>query len=216
MYLGIDLTSSERKPSGAALLSRAGSLAWLGFLGSDRDILSFVEGRHPRVVAIDAPLGFPRGMDCLEESHPCESEWSFKGRQAHRAVIERGMSIYVITKRTFIKAMAYRAVSLAKDLRGLGCEVIEVYPYASKVSLFPGPIPKKTSREGRRFLTRQLRPLIPGLEREPEALSHDLCDALVAAHRDIFTGPAGWRPWASRTKGRSLYLNQLDAPMPTW
>ena len=86
------------------------------------------------------------------------------------------------TKRTFIKQMVYRAVALAEDLRAQGHEVIEVYPYASKVCLFGRPIPKKTSSAGMAFLRQRLGKLIDGLDDRTERLNHDLGDALIAAH----------------------------------
>ena len=182
MFLGIDLTSSEKKPTACALLNADASLAHVGFERTDDDILKLVARHRPQLAAIDGPLGFPRGMDCLDQDHACESEWEFKGRLADRQVIERGISIYVITKRTFIKAMVYRAIELVAGLRKQGCEVIEVYPYASKVRLFGKPIPKKTTRPGREFLRERLGALIPGLDGYTGRLDHDLYDALTAAY----------------------------------
>ena len=120
-------------------------------------------------------------MDCLERDHSCESVWPFKGRKAEREAIQRGISIYVLTKRTFIKAMVYRGIELADSLRERGHGVIDVYPYASKVCLFGKPIPKKNTREGRRFLRKRLAKLVPGVEALGE-LDHDRLDALLAAY----------------------------------
>jgi predicted nuclease with RNAse H fold len=160
----------------------------MGFRRTDADILSLADRHSPAIVAMDAPLGLPRGMDCLEEEHPCRSLWDFKGRRADREIIDRGMSIYVITKRTFIKAMVYRAIELAAGLRARGHRVIEVYPYASKVRLFGRPIPRKTGREGLRFLRAGLAPLIGGLEDYSGRVDHDLYDALVAAYTAYLHG----------------------------
>ena len=180
--LGIDITSSAKKPSACALLDAAGSLLWLGSLTSDREILDLAAGRKPSLVAIDAPLGFPRGMDCLEDDCECESVWPFNGRRAERELIASGIPLYVTTKRSFIKPMVYRAMELAKRLEAQGSEVIEVYPYASKVRLFGQRPPKKTTKEGLLFLQQRLSRLIPSLDSHEGRLSHDLFDALVAAH----------------------------------
>ena len=182
VYLGIDLTSTESKPTACAVLAADCSLLWLGFQGPDADIVSLAVRHAPSLVAIDAPLGFPRGMDCLEEGHPCRSQWPFNGRKADREIIDRSMSIYVITKRTFIKKMVYRAIRLAENLRAHGLEVIEVYPYASKVRLFGKNIPKKSTREGREFLRTSLEPLVGELDRHPPKPNHDLYDAVIAAY----------------------------------
>ena len=180
--LGIDLTSSEKKPTACAVLDSACHLRYAGFQRSNEDILALVAEHRPSIVAIDAPLGFPRGTDCLEEGHGCRSEWPFKGRLSDREVIRRKISIYVITKRTFIKPMVYRAIELAKALRKQGHEVVEVYPYASKVCLFGKPIPKKTTREGLRFLQDRLSALIGGLDTYDGRLDHDQYDAIVASY----------------------------------
>ena len=179
--LGIDLTSSEKKATACAVLDESRLLQYVGFQRTDGDILDLAARHQPGLVAIDAPLGYPRGMDCLEQDHGCESVWPDKGRRADREVIARKISIYVITKRTFIKRMVYRAIKLAATFKERGYKVIEVYPYASKVSLFGKPIPKKTSREGRQFLYDRLNPLVSGLD-DHGRLDHDLYDAIVAAY----------------------------------
>ena len=179
--VGIDLVSSERRPTACAVLDSGGALVSVFKKITDADILDMVRECAPRVVAIDSPLGFPKGMDCLEECHDCRSVHPFKGRLCERELVLRGISLYLTTKRSFIKSMIYRAIALAEEIRGLGPEVIEVYPHASKVALFGKPIPKKTTAEGRVFLTQKLKALIPGLADADARLDHDLLDALVAA-----------------------------------
>ena len=181
-FLGIDITSSERKPSACSVLDSVGRLRWLGFERTDRNILALAGQWRPLTVAIDAPLGLPRGMDCLEESCGCSSVWPFKGRKAERELISRGMSLYVTTKRSFIKPMIYRAMALTERLRTEGHKVIEVYPYATKVRLFGRPVPKKTTKEGLLFLKERLLQLVSGVDAYVDSLDHDLCDALLAAY----------------------------------
>ena len=180
--VGIDLTSSESKPSACAVLDSNGSLVSVVKMRADADIVNFVRELSPDVVAIDSPLGFPKGMDCLEESHDCRSVHPFKGRLCERELLDMGINLYVTTKRAIIKDMIYRAIALAKKLRELGVEVIEVYPHASKALLFRSPIPKKTTRQGKDFMTRKLNALIPRLASINRSLDHDEHDALVAAY----------------------------------
>ena len=187
-YVGIDLTSSNKKPSGAAVLGADGSLEWLGYLDTDADILGCATSRRPCLVAIDAPLSLPKGMDCLEEDHACESEWPFHGRQCERELLARGISLYITNKRSIIKQMTYRAIALAEELRNRGLAVVEVYPYASKVGLFGRMEHKKTTRKGREDLTRRMRRLVPCLDAHPNALAHDLGDAVVAAYTGYLRG----------------------------
>ena len=182
MILGIDLTASEKKPAAYALLHPSGHQATLGFLRSDHDILALAAYSHPQVVAIDSPVGFPKGQCCLEESCSCASVWPFKGRVCERELAARGIGSFYTTKRSIIKAMVYRAIGLVKKLSRLQCQVLEVYPYAAKIYLFGRPIPSKMRPEGLAFLKDRIAHLIPGAQENTENLDHDLCDALVVAY----------------------------------
>ncbi len=84
--------------------------------------------------------------------------------------------------------MVYRALALRKRLVGRGHEVIEVYPYASKVRLFGLPIPKKVTKAGRQWLRQRLEGLVPGLREYGRPLSHDELDAIVAAYTAYLHG----------------------------
>ena len=128
MFLGIDPTSSEAKPSALALLNADGSLAHLATPKTNADILALAREWRPSIVAIDSPLGFPKGMCCLEESCACESVHDFKGRVCERELLSRGVRLYITTKRSFIKPMIYRSIDLAHQLDSQGCQVLEVYP----------------------------------------------------------------------------------------
>lgn len=182
MFVGIDPTSFDKKGTACALLDENGHFVEMVSRHTNDDIIDFVTQTNPRIVAIDSPLGFPKGMDCLEQSHDCESVHDFKGRACEREIMKRGIRLYVTSKKTFIKPMIYRSIAMAEEFRKQGREVIEVYPHGSKVCLFGTPIPKKTRKAGRDFLRDKLIPLIPGLERYQGRYTHDLLDALVAAH----------------------------------
>ena len=121
-------------------------------------------------------------MCCLEESCDCRSVWPHKGRWGEQELVRRGIRLYITSKRSIIKKMTYRAIELARVMGSQGCEVIEVYPYASKICLFGKPIPVKSSKEGLEFLNKRIGRLIPCLTSYQGRLSHDLYDALVAAY----------------------------------
>lgn len=182
MFLGIDLTTSEARASGCALLDENASLIHLAAHKTDADILALAKKWRPSIVAIDSPLGFPTGMCCLEESCSCQSVYEFKGRVCERELLGRGISLYITTKKSFIKPMIYRAIKLADALKQQGHTVLEVYPYASKVCLFGKPIPAKNKKEGMEFLSKHLGRLVPDLASYQGRLSHDLYDALMAAY----------------------------------
>ena len=128
MYLGIDLTSSEMKPTACAVLSGDGSLAYIGFETTDSEILGLAGRWRPRTVAIDAPLGLPRGMCCLEESCDCQSSSPSKGRACEREMAARGIPLYFTTKRSIIKRMVYRGIAVAGALRQDGRQILEGVP----------------------------------------------------------------------------------------
>ena len=183
--IGVDLTMTEWKPSGCAVLDSGGALASLSKNTTDASVIELALRHFPSVVAIDSPLGLPKGVDCLDPRHRCESVHDFKGRVCERDLrLARTpqISIYTTTKKTPVGDMIYRAVSLAKNLRALGVEVIEVYPYASKRALFGDVLPKAKTPAEARFVTAGLKPLIPGLESAPDSLDDDLLDALIAAY----------------------------------
>ncbi len=187
-YLGIDLTSSLRRPSAYAVLDEGGSLADVGLargqtparLGEDAELLALTERWGPRIVAIDAPLSLPRGLCCLEEACPCVAFNRLKA--AERELLRQGISLYATTKRSIIKPMIYRAMRLRRTFEARGIPVIEAYPYASKVRLWGKDIPKKTTPAGRQWLRERLEGLVPGLAEHPAPLGHDQLDAVVAAY----------------------------------
>jgi len=181
-FIGIDLTTLPRKKTAGAVLDADLRLQDRASLGSDEDIVAFVEAHRPALVAIDAPLSLPLGLCCLEGTCSCQPVSPHKGRQCERELSTLGIGCYYTTKRSIIKGMVYRGISLKAELERRGHTVIEIYPYASKVRLF-GPLPKKTTVAGRRALQALLQHLIPSVPSPQEnLLSHDALDALLAAY----------------------------------
>ncbi|MDP2948224.1 MAG: DUF429 domain-containing protein [Chloroflexota bacterium] len=190
LYLGIDLSSSEKKPSGCAVLDGSAALLHVGRLSTDAAILALAEAHQPRLAAIDAPLFYPKGWHCLE--WPCPQgicpppEGAL--RAAERELYRQGISLYATTKKSFIKPMIYRAIGLRACLEAMSIKVIEIYPYASKVQLFGKPVPKKATAAGCQWLRERLEGLVPGLREREGRLSHDELDAVVAAYTAYLYG----------------------------
>lgn len=151
-------------------------------LRSDQEIVSLARRVRPAYVAIDAPLGLPRGMCCLETSCLCTAEAADGLRAAEREVIGRGFGLFRTTKKSIIKGLVYRAMALRGRLRAAGLQVLEVYPYASKIMLLGRSLPRKTTREGKTLLRAGVEWLVAGLAAVDRTLSHDELDALVAAY----------------------------------
>jgi predicted nuclease with RNAse H fold len=184
-FFGIDLTSTEAKPSACLGLDDKSQLVYFGFITKDRDIIALLNFYSPQVIAIDAPLSLPLGLCCLEESCPCQPKFPRKNRQCDQELRQQGIPCYPTSKKTFVKDLVYRGIelktSISREVKQAG-EVIEVYPFASKVRLFGKTIPQKTTKQGMKFLRDKLREILPGLEPYLEVFDHDLCDAAVAAY----------------------------------
>lgn len=182
VLFGIDLTSAETKPSACLGLDGKLQLVYLGFLTRDSDIIDITDFYSPKVIAIDAPLSLPLGLCCLERNCPCQPKFAREKRQCDQELRQQGIPCYPTTKRTFIKPLIYRGIRLKNKLCQKGFEVIEVYPYGSKVRLFGKAMPRKTTPQGIAFLKEHLRSLLPSLNPYLDILNHDACDAAIATY----------------------------------
>ena len=194
MFFGIDLTSTETKPSACLGLDDKLQPVYLGFLSQDSDIIAVRNLYSPQVIAVDAPLSLSGGLCCLEENCPCQPKFESKNRQCDRELRQMGIPCYPTSKKTFVKSLIYRGIELKTVIavsqspeRSEGeakqsVQVIEVYPYASKVRLFGKAIPQKTTPQGIAFLKERLESLLPSLKPYLGGFDHDLCDAAIAAY----------------------------------
>ena len=182
IVFGIDLTSTPAKPSACLGLSGKLQLVYLGFVSEDSDIIAMANLCSPQVIAIDAPLSLPLGLCCLEESCSCQPKSGGKSRQCDRELRRRGIPCYPTSKETFIKRLIYRGMGLKNKLCQQGFQIIEIYPYASKVRLFGKAIPKKTAPQGVAFLKARLGDVLPSVKPYLGVFDHDLCDAAIAAY----------------------------------
>jgi predicted nuclease with RNAse H fold len=184
-FLGIDLTSAEVKPSACVGLDEKSELIYFGFPAKDRDIIALANFYSPEVIAIDAPLSLPLGLCCLEEDCPCQPRLPTKNRQCDQELRRRGIPCYPTSKKTFIKDLIYRGIDLKagiiREVKQAG-QVIEVYPFASKVRLFGQAVPRKTTKQGMAFHRNKLEEILPRVKCHLGIFDHDLCDAAVAAY----------------------------------
>jgi predicted nuclease with RNAse H fold len=180
-FVGVDLTAGGR-PSDLAGLDSAGSAVTFRSILTDEDLLDALRDLGARIVAVDSPMGLPTGLCCLEEDCACTPFGGLTGRSAERALAERGISCFWTTKRTIIKSMVYRAISLRGRLEQAGYTVLEVYPYATKRILLGRPLPAKQRPEGLIRLMEGARRQLPiCLWPEPWTPTHDQLDALYCA-----------------------------------
>lgn len=181
MYLGIDPSNRPTSPWTWAILQEDRSFADAGRVAGLPEAQALALSLRPLVVAVDAPLGLPRGLDCLELLCPCRPACAKPGRACERELARWGVGLFFTTKRSIIKQMVYAALALRRSLESHGLQVIEVYPYSVRRLLLGRRTPKKQSIQGQRLLREALSPIIPKLERLPSDLGHDGQDAVLAA-----------------------------------
>ena len=209
-FFGIDLTSTEAKPSACLGLDNKSKLVYLGLLTGNRDIIALLNYYSPQVIAIDAPLSLPLGLCCLEESCSCKPKFPRKNRQCDQELRQQGIPCYPTSKKTFIKDLIYRGIELKTSI---GREVkqasqfIEVYPFASKVRLFGKNIPRKTTKQGMSFLKDKIGDILPDLRPYLDMFDHDLRDAAIAAYTAFLYHQNRVDALGSRKEGRIFILS---------
>ena len=119
--IGLDLAGVPENPSGFALLSDGQIETCL--LYSDAEIMERCMQIRPKVVAIDAPLSFPKQGGL---------------RLADRQLIERGLRVFPPIF-AGMKKLTVRGMKLARELRSRSLEVIEIHPRTSGIVLFGSP-----------------------------------------------------------------------------
>lgn len=159
--LGIDLTGSEKRASGLAVLNESliGYEAYTKRVKSDADIENEAVLAEPDVVSIDSPLSLPE--DSTKIYRDCEL-----------TLKRRGIGVYWCLLPS-MKSLTMRGIRLAKRLRYKGLNVIESYPGAAQDIL---GIPRKN---------KGVTALAEALARYGVAgnldVSHDELDAITAA-----------------------------------
>ncbi len=173
--IGIDLTGSERRASGWALLE--GSQATTKLVRNDADLIAETLRAKPDLVSIDSPLSLPGGKlnadDCKFDGLPIY-------RKCELALKRMGISVFWCLLPSMV-SLTLRGIALARAFREAGIPVIESYPGAAQDLL---RIPRKgTSLEELKW----------GLSRAgvcgdfiSQKTSHDEIDAITSALVGLF------------------------------
>lgn len=122
--VGIDLTGSEKRPSGWCLLNN--NHVRTECLGSDDDIVRKTLECRPHVVSIDSPLSIPHGRTSVSDDDPFRDEFGIM-RYCERILKKRGVNVYPSLIPSMQRLTA-RGMLLANHFRSLGLPVIESYP----------------------------------------------------------------------------------------
>lgn len=170
--VGIDLTGSEKRKSGWALVE--GENLQTELLSTDQDIVDRTMEVKPDLVSIDSPLSLPAGRIEVSDSDPGRDEFGIM-RQAERQLKRRGINVYPALLPSMQK-LTERGIRIARTLRGQGVSVIESYPGAAQDIL--GIPRKKTSLKHLRLGLCRF-----GYVAEPDidSMSHDELDAATSA-----------------------------------
>lgn len=171
--VGIDLTGSERRATGWALME--GAQASTETLITDRELVDETISAKPDLVSIDSPLSLPDGWE-LEEKNPGIPIY----RKCELALKRMGISVFWCMLPT-MQGLTTRGMRLAAELRKAGLNVIESYPGAAQDIL---NIPRKGT---------SLEELKQGLGRAgvrgpflTEHVCHDEVDAITSALVGLF------------------------------
>ncbi|HEV8523014.1 MAG TPA: ribonuclease H-like domain-containing protein [Terriglobales bacterium] len=171
--VGIDLTGSEKRPTGWALLD--GAIADTKVLRTDEELFVETLAAKPALVSIDSPLSLPEGV-----SDPDHIGKSPIYRKCELALKRMGISVFWCLLPT-MKGLTTRGMRLARRLREAGLNVIESYPGAAQDIL---GIPRKGA---------SLEELKWGLHRAgiagpflTQKVAHDEVDAITSALVGLF------------------------------
>lgn len=118
---GIDLSGSEKRPTGLAFLE--GRRCWTETVFADDEILEHCLRRKISLVAVDAPLSFPSKGNL---------------RSCDRILISRGLRVFPPTFGGMRK-LTERGMRISSLFRSSGLDVIEVHPRTSGVLIFGTP-----------------------------------------------------------------------------
>jgi uncharacterized protein YprB with RNaseH-like and TPR domain/predicted nuclease with RNAse H fold len=167
--VGIDLTGSEKRATGWALMD--GARATTRSIRTDEELISETLAAKPDWVSIDSPLSLPEGF-----GSPGVPIY----RKCELALKRMGISVFWCLLPS-MAMLTRRGIRLAQELRQAGCKVIESYPGAAQDIL---GIPRKKA---------SLQELKWGLSRAgitgdyvTANVTHDEVDAITSALVGLF------------------------------
>jgi uncharacterized protein YprB with RNaseH-like and TPR domain/predicted nuclease with RNAse H fold/dephospho-CoA kinase len=175
--VGIDLTGSEKRPSGWCLLD--GREVVTAALSGDEEIIARTAKENPHVVSIDSPMSLPEGRTSVFDDDPGRAEFGIM-RFCERVLKRRGVNVYPALIPSMQRLTA-RGTYLASRFRSMGFPVIESYPGAAQDIM---GIPRK--QKGLAYLEQGLAEFGVSGTFVKESVSHDELDAITSAIVGVF------------------------------
>ncbi len=173
--VGIDLTGSEKKASGWAVLQDG--TVQTRRIKTNAELIAHTIAAKPAVIALDSPLSLPKGRISVYDDDPGRYIYGIS-RLCERQMLKRGMRSYPTLIRS-MQQLTLRGMLLAQEFRAQGFEVIECFPGGTQDIL---GLPRK--QKSLADLVRGLMDL--GIQGDYLKASHDEIDALTAALAGCF------------------------------
>lgn len=126
--VGIDLTGSERRPTGWCHME--GARAETRLIRSDQEILNEIQAVKPHLVSIDSPLSLPAGRTRAFDDDPGRIHFGIM-RGCERTLKRRGINVYPCLIPS-MQNLTARGIRLSNQIRSTGIPVIESYPGAAQ------------------------------------------------------------------------------------
>jgi len=170
--IGIDLTGSEKRATGWALIENKQATTRTIF--TDEQLIAETIMHNPAIISIDSPLSIPMGRISFYDDDPFREEFGIT-RECERTMAKRGIKSYPCLIPTMQK-LTERGMKLASRFRNLGFNVIESYPGAAQDIM---GIPRKG--KSLEFLSKGLKEF--GIEGnfDHAIVTHDEVDAITSA-----------------------------------
>jgi uncharacterized protein YprB with RNaseH-like and TPR domain/predicted nuclease with RNAse H fold len=167
--VGIDLTGSEKRATGWALMN--GASATTKSIRTDEELITETLAAKPDLVSIDSPLSLPEGYGA-----PGVPIY----RKCELALKRMGISVFWCLLPS-MQMRTRRGIRLADELRRAGCKVIESYPGAAQ-DVLGIPRKKASLEELKRGLFRA------GITGDfvTAHVTHDEIDAITSALVGLF------------------------------
>ena len=128
VIIGIDLTGSEKRPSGRCTLR--GSAAETNMVATDDEMIFRALAERPALVSDPFSSLIPFGRVRVEDDDPGRNEFGFM-RRCERELKRRGVNVYPCLLPS-MQGLTRRGMRLAERLRSMGIPVIESYPGAAQ------------------------------------------------------------------------------------
>ena len=126
--VGIDLSGSERRPTGWCVLD--GRRAVTRVFRTDEEMIEEIKAIEPHLVSIDSPLSLPAGRRSVGDDDLGRSKYGIT-RECERILRSRGIHVYPCLIPS-MQMLTRRGIELARNIRAMGIPVIESYPGAAQ------------------------------------------------------------------------------------